>query len=108
MTEWTVVGVIVVLIGLFFTVGKPIMENQKEMNKLRFETDQQGGEIGDNLKALRELTKITQSHENRITNTESEVEKLALSIKEMINGNLVFGERIHDLERDVEQIKNKE
>ena len=28
MNEWTIVGVIVVLVGLFFTVGKPVDQSQ--------------------------------------------------------------------------------
>ena len=30
MTEWSVVGVIVVLVGLFFTIYTPISKNTKE------------------------------------------------------------------------------
>lgn len=83
MTEWTVVTVIVVLVGLFFTVGKPIMSVAKEMNMLRFETDRQEKEIDRNIESLRELSKIAQAHETRIQNTESAVDKLAATVSEL-------------------------
>ena len=34
MNEWTVVGVIIALVGLFFTIGKPIMDLNSNMVKL--------------------------------------------------------------------------
>lgn len=106
--EWTVVTVIVVLVGLFFTVGKPILNNQKEMNQLRFETDQQGSEINDNLQSLKELSKIAQSHENRLQLAENAIEKLTLSISEWTESRHNYDERIHNLERDIKSLRKKE
>jgi hypothetical protein len=34
MTEWTVVGVIIALVGLFFTIGKPIINLNGNIIKL--------------------------------------------------------------------------
>lgn len=36
--EWTVVSAMVVLVGLFFTIGKPILNACKEMVELRKDT----------------------------------------------------------------------
>lgn len=33
MTEWGVVGVIIALVGLFFTVGKPVVELNKALTE---------------------------------------------------------------------------
>lgn len=40
MTEWGVVGVIVALVGLFFTVGKPIFNLISAIEKLRHTCNQ--------------------------------------------------------------------
>lgn len=70
--EWTVVGVIIVLVGLFFTVGKPIWSILKELQTLRCDTNYQERTINQDSENIRELSKIAQSHENRLQNIEGD------------------------------------
>ena len=49
MTEWTVVGVIVVLVGLFFAIYTPISKNTKENTKAMTELTVTMRVIGDQL-----------------------------------------------------------
>ena len=68
--EWTVVTALVVLIGLLFTIGKPILNVVKELQGLRYDTDRQEKEINRDIDSIKELAKISQSHENRLVNVE--------------------------------------
>lgn len=84
MNEWTVVGVIIALVGLFFTVGKPIIDlnnnitllnanvaqNNKELKEQKEELKEQKhnaskshGELWDKNE---EQDKVLQDHETRI------------------------------------------
>lgn len=103
--EWTVVTALVVLVGLFMTVGKPIMNVVKELQALRFETDHQEKEIDGDIESIKELTKLSQSHEVRISNQESETDKLAASIAELVALNQNHEGRIVVLEHDVNKSK---
>lgn len=105
MTEWTVVGVLVVLIGLFFTVGKPIIGLVKELQAVQIETKRQEREIDRDIESIKELVKLSQSHETRITTQESETDKLAASIAELVALNGNHEGRIVVLEKDVDDIK---
>lgn len=107
MTEWTVVGVLVVLIGLFLTVGKPILNLVTQLQGLRYDTDRQEKEIDRDIESIKELVKVSQSHEIRITNQESETDKLAASIAELVKLNADHEGRIVVLEKDVDVIKSK-
>lgn len=78
--EWTVVSALVVLVGLFLTIGKPILNACKEMVELRKDTTINARAIQHNSDDIKELLKVSQSHEIRI----------------------------HDLEQDVGEIKSKE
>lgn len=49
MTEWSVVGVIVVLVGLFFTIYTPISKNTKENTEAMTELTVTMRVIGDQL-----------------------------------------------------------
>ena len=49
MTEWSVVGVIVVLVGLFFAIYTPISKNTKENTKAMTELTVTMRVIGDQL-----------------------------------------------------------
>lgn len=103
--EWTVVTALVVIVGLFMTVGKPIMNVVKELQALRFETDHQEKEIDRDIESIKELTKIAQAHESRITSAESETDKLAASIAELVALNQNHEGRIVVLEHDVNKSK---
>lgn len=101
--EWTVVTALVVLIGLFFTVGKPIMFAYKEMNNLRFETDRQAKEIDRDIESIKDLVKLSQSHENRIANTENNYAEIRAQTTELLRVTQSHEARITGLE-----IKSKE
>lgn len=96
--EWTVVTVIVVLVGLFFTVGKPIMSAYKEMNALRFETDRQGKEIDRDIESIKELVKLSQSHENRLANVEDNYAEVRAQTSELLRVTQSHEARITGLE----------
>lgn len=110
--EWTVVGVIVVLVGLFFTVGKPIMGVVRELQTLRCDTDRQEKEIDRDIDSIKELVKLSQIHENRITNQEdkmvearSSLSEVNSAITELLRVSQTHEARIHNLEDDVSEIK---
>lgn len=105
--EWTVVTVLVVLVGLFFTVGKPIWGLLRELQSLRFETDKQEKDIDKNLESLKELTKIAQAHENRIVNQEEDSRVVRNEITELVKVSQSHEMRIHDLEHDVHDLKEE-
>lgn len=106
--EWTVVTALVVLVGLFFTIGKPIIGLIKELQAVQIETGRQEKEIDRNIESIKGLVQISQSHENRIAKTESETDKLAASIAELVKLNANHEGRIVILEKDVDVIKSKE
>lgn len=57
MNEWIVVTVLVTLVGLFFTVGKPIIKLNETMTTLNINVahnSQEVKELKDDLKAQRE------------------------------------------------------
>lgn len=66
MSEWTIVSVLVVLVGLFMTVGKPIITLNSSLTRLQ-----------DAIEALREdirvLTGRTDDQELRIQNHETRI-----------------------------------
>lgn len=108
MTEWTVVTVIVVLVGLFFTIGKPILGVIKELQGLRYDTDHQEKEINRDIESIKELSKIAQAHENRIMNQEDKMSQVSAEITELLRVSQSHEMRIHDLEQDVGTIKSKD
>lgn len=57
--EWTVVSAIVVIVGLFFTVGKPILGVCKEMVELRKDTTMNSRNIEHNSDDIKELLKVS-------------------------------------------------
>ena len=57
MNEWTVVTVLAALVGLFFTVGKPVINLNKTMTTLNINVEhnsQEVKELKDDLKQQRE------------------------------------------------------
>lgn len=98
--EWTVVTALVVLVGLFFTVGKPIINVVKELQALRFETDRQEKEIDRDIDSIKELTKIAQSHENRLANQENDMAEVRAQTSELLRVTLSHEQRIVHLEED--------
>lgn len=85
MTEWSIVEVIVVLIGLFVTVGKPMVNNTKAMTELNCSlkqlTDQQK-ETQDELEEFKD--KNTESHRRLWKHNEQQDAKLNEHDKEIM------------------------
>lgn len=105
--EWTVVTVLVVLVGLFFTIGKPVLGIIKELQALRIETNRQEKEISRETDTIKELVKISQSHENRLCNTENGLIGTNESIAELLKVSQSHEIRIHDLEQNIGELKEK-
>lgn len=96
--EWTVVTALVVLIGLFFTIGKPILNVVKELQGLRYDTDRQEKEINRGIDSIKELAKISQSHENRLVNVEDDYAEIRAQTSELLKVTLSHEARITGLE----------
>ena len=105
--EWTVVVVITALIGLFFTVGKPILGLVTELQKLRYETDRQEKEINRDIESIKELTKICQAHNERINSQESEVDKLTKNVAEVLALSAKHDREIQELREKFEKARAK-
>ena len=64
MNEWTVVGVITALVGLFFTVGKPIINLNNNITLLNANIKRNSDEIAEQKKELKDQRKAAhESHE---------------------------------------------
>lgn len=66
MNEWTVVGVIIALVGLFCTVGAPILKLNKNIVELNVTMKSQGEEIKANKKALDEQKEHARESHKRL------------------------------------------
>ena len=73
MAEWTVVGVIVVLVGLFFTIYTPMSKSTKENTKAMTELTVTLRVLGDKLNKFDEDN--TRSH-RRLWNHEEQQDKM--------------------------------
>lgn len=68
--EWTVITVLIAIVGLFLTVGKPILNFCTEIKALRLEVNFDEKRLQKITDDIEELSKITQSHEMRIHDLE--------------------------------------
>lgn len=96
--EWTVVTALVVIVGLFFTVGKPIWGVLKELQTLRIKTDHQEKEIDRDIESIKELVKLSQSHENRLADVEEDYAEIRAQTSELLKVTLSHESRITSLE----------
>lgn len=96
--EWTVVTALVVIVGLFFAVGKPIWGVLKELQTLRCETDNQEKEIDRDIESIKELVKLSQSHENRLADVEKDYAEIRAQTSELLKVTLSHESRITSLE----------
>lgn len=69
--EWTVITVLIAIVGLFLAVGKPILNFCTEMKALRMEVNFDEKRLQKITDDIEELSKITQSHEMRIHDLEN-------------------------------------
>lgn len=96
--EWTVVTSLVVLVGLFFTVSKPIWSILKELQTLIVELEYQKKEMSTEAETVKELVKLSQSHENRLTKQENDMAEIRAQTSELLKITLFHERRITDLE----------
>lgn len=69
--EWTVVTALVVLVGLFMTIGKPIIDLQKCITKLQDSVDGLSRRLDKYEQKTDKQDEILKDHETRITVLES-------------------------------------
>ena len=72
MTEWGVVQTIVVLVGLFLTIGKPVLSFNKTVVEILGEQKNQQEKIKENTHDIDEHEKQLKDHEIRIHDLEQE------------------------------------
>ena len=73
--EWTVVTVLVAIVGLFFTVGKPIVNLNTSITKLQVTLDNMGRELEEQKKALAEQERSAHNSHSRIWAHEEEQDR---------------------------------
>ena len=71
--EWTIVVTLVTLVGLFFTVGKPILSLCSTLEVMQSQLDQEKVDMGDTKEQIRDLVKVSVTHEMRIHDLEQDV-----------------------------------
>lgn len=64
--EWTVVTALVALVGLFFTVGKPILSLNRNIVELNLTMKQQGTDIKRNSEELEDQKKHARESHKRL------------------------------------------
>lgn len=96
--EWTVVTSLVVIVGLFFTVSKPIWGALKELQTLKVQNDYQEKERNTYTETVKELVKLSQSHENRLANQENDMAEIRAQTSELLKITLSHEGRISNLE----------
>ena len=69
--EWTIVEVLVVLVGLFLTIGKPLLQFSNKVQVIIDRVDAQQKELGSQDKTIAEHTQTLQKHEIRIHDLET-------------------------------------
>ena len=65
--EWTVVTVLVMLVGLFMTIGKPVIDLQRCITKLQDSVDGLSHRLDKYEQKTDKQDEILQDHETRIT-----------------------------------------
>lgn len=87
--EWTVVTALVVISGLFLTLGKPILTLNKNIVELNMTMKQQGKEIKDNAEELKEQKLHAHEAHQRLWDHNEKQDKQLTDHEQ----------RIHDLEQ---------
>lgn len=76
MNEWQVVGVIVVLVGLFFTIGKPIIDLNKNITLLNANVQQNNKELAEQKDELKEQRKSARESHQKLWAKNEEQDKV--------------------------------
>lgn len=73
--EWTVVTALVVIVGLFITVGRPILNQTKEFQRVLDNLEEQQKEVNGHQRILERHEEQLGNHELRIHDIEKEIQK---------------------------------
>lgn len=76
MNEWTVVSVIIALVGLFFTVGNPILKLNGNITMLNANIQQNSKEIAENKKELKEQREKAHESHQKLWDKNDEQDKI--------------------------------
>lgn len=74
--EWIVVVTLVTLVGLFFTVGKPILSLCSTLKVMQSQLDQEKVDMRETKEQIRDLVKVSATYEMRIHDLEQDVNHL--------------------------------
>lgn len=74
--EWTIVVTLSALIGLFFTVGKPIISLCSTLKVMQNQFNQEREDMSETKEQIKDLVKISSTHEMRIHDLEQDVDHL--------------------------------
>ena len=72
--EWKVIEVLVVIIGLFFSIGRPIIQHTKQTQKMLDQLGNHNNAIKDNAEMIDDHDKKLQHHEMRLHDLEQDQE----------------------------------
>lgn len=72
--EWKVVEALVVIVGLFLTIGRPIIQHTKQTQKMLDQLGNHNTAIKDNAEMIDEHDKKLQNHEMRLHDLEQDQE----------------------------------
>lgn len=78
MNEWTVVTVLIALVGLFLTVGKPIISLNKNITKLDMSVERTNARLDKNERAIEKQQQAAhESHEKLWSHNSEQDSKIA-------------------------------
>ena len=72
--EWKVIEVLVVIVGLFFSIGRPIIQHTQQTQKMLDQLGNHNNAIKDNAEMIDEHDKKLQNHEMRLHDLEQDQE----------------------------------
>ncbi len=70
--EWKVVEALVVIVGLFLTIGRPIIQHTQQTQKMLDQLGNHNTAIKDNAEMIDEHDKKLQNHEMRLHDLEQD------------------------------------
>lgn len=73
--EWTIIEVLVVIVGLFLSIGAPILKQSSKIQQIIDQIGFQQKELNDGRKEIDQHGKQLQDHETRITILEHDNEE---------------------------------
>ena len=76
MNEWTIITVLIALVGLFMTVGKPIITLNTNITLLRADIQQNSKEIEEQKKELQQQREYAKKSHEKIWGHNTEQDKM--------------------------------